>query len=185
MRDQEDHEPLLDDLDELPAGSLHGPEAPPWLERAVLSRTMAVVRSRRRRRHLGTLAVFLTVYAAGLGTALLFSTESAAPLSPSPASVPPANPARTETNATAAVEVALAPAEILRQVRGAPPGEQRRLLKLAGDAYLSPHADIEKALYCYRQLLELTTPERKGISEPDDSWLLLALKQDRPLDTRR
>ena len=151
---------------------------------------MAVVRSRRRRRHLGTLAVFLTVYAAGLGTALLFSTESAAPLASSPAPVlpvpvPRASPAHTDKSATTAAEVALVPREILRQVRGAPPDEQRRLLKLAGDAYLTSHADIDNALYCYRQLLELTTPERKGISVPDDSWLLVALKQDRPINTWR
>ena len=173
MQERDDGRPLLEGLEELPQGSLQLPEAPPGLQAKVLTQTAVVVRSRRRRRHVKTLALFLVVYTAGVGTAVLLQSQASGP------------DHLSRPDSTRDAEVALAPAEILREVPTASPSEQRRLLKLAGDSYLSSHADVERALYCYRQLLELTPTERKGLPKPDDSWLLVALKQDRSIDTRR
>lgn len=172
MEEREDREPLLDGVGGLPEGSLRPPDVPPGLESAVLRKTVSVVRWRRRRRQLGNVAFLGVVYLAGLGTALLL--EDPAPR--------PEGLTRNDVREPATVrpEEASSPEEILRRVPGAPPAEQRRLLKLAGDTYLASHADVENALYCYRQLLELTRREERAPSA-DDSWLLVALKQDASL----
>ncbi len=168
MEEQEDLGPLLDGVDDLPEGSLSPVEVPPGLERAVLGRTVSVVRWRRRRRQLRNVAFLGLVYLAGLASAGLL--ESPARNQPGPDATH--EPVTTEPNETSK------PSEMLRRVRGTPPAEQRRLLKLAGDTYLGSHADLENALYCYRQLLELTPHAERALPASDDSWLLVALRQD-------
>ena len=69
------------------------------------------------------------------------------------------------------------PAEMLRRVSSVPPADRIRLLKQAGDAYLLARGDLEGALHCYRQLLELASPDTTARLEGDDTWLLAALKQ--------
>ncbi len=168
MEEQEDLGPLLDGVDDLPEGSLSPVEAPPGLERAVLGRTVSVVRWRRRRRQLRNVAFLGLVYLAGIVTAELLEN---------PARSPPRPDVTRELVAKRPYETPK-PSEMLRRVRGTPPAEQRRLLKLAGDTYLGSHADVENALYCYRQLLELTPHAERALPAADDSWLLVALKQD-------
>ncbi len=168
MEEQEDLGPLLDGVDDLPEGSLSPVEVPPGLERAVLGRTVSVVRWRRRRRQLRNAAFLGLVYLAGIATAELL--ENPAPSSP--------RPDVTRELVAKRPDETPKPSEMLRRVRGNPPAEQRRLLKLAGDTYLGSHADVENALYCYRQLLELTPHAERALPAADDSWLLVALKQD-------
>ena len=57
----------------------------------------------------------------------------------------------------------------------AEPERRAQLLHQAGDLYLRGEGDIDGALRCYRELLELQ-PRRTASSE---SWLLTALRQDR------
>lgn len=59
---------------------------------------------------------------------------------------------------------------------GAPRGEQRRLLRLAGDRYLYGLADVESALDCYRQVIELTPRAELAMHDSHESWLLAELK---------
>ena len=168
MEEQEDLGPLLDGVDDLPEGSLSSVEVPPGLEGAVLGRTVSVVRWRRRRRHLRNVALLGLVYLAGVVTAGLLEEPGRSQSMPD----------ETRELVTERPDETAKPAELLRRVLGTPPAEQRRLLKLAGDTYLGSHADVENALYCYRQLLELTPHEERALPASDDSWLLVALKQD-------
>ena len=168
MEERDDLGPLLDGVDDLPEGSLSPVELPPGLEGAVLGRTVSVVRWRRRRRQLRNVAFLGLVYLAGLASAHLLED---------PVRSPP-RPDGTREPVTTQPDETSKPSELLRRVLGTPPAEQRRLLKLAGDTYLGSHADLENALYCYRQLLELTPHAERALPATDDSWLLVALKQD-------
>lgn len=58
----------------------------------------------------------------------------------------------------------------------APREKQLRLLALAGDRYLFNQADVESALDCYRQVIELTPAGEREPPQPEDSWLLAELK---------
>ena len=171
MEEQEDLGPLLDGVHDLPDGSLSPVEVPPGLEGAVRGRPVAVVRWRRRRRHLRNIALLGLVYLAGLASADLLESPARNPPG-TDVTHEPHEPVSTQPDETSN------PSEMLRRVRGNPPAEQRRLLKLAGDTYLGSHADVENALYCYRQLLELTPRAERALPAADDSWLLVALKQD-------
>jgi hypothetical protein len=70
----------------------------------------------------------------------------------------------------------LSPEELRRRVAGAPRPEQIRLLRLAGDRYLFGQADLDGALDCYRQIIELTPRGELARQQTDDSWLLAELK---------
>jgi hypothetical protein len=181
-----DDDALLEGMSGLPRELVRGAEAPAGLREAILSRTTAVIRSRRRRRR-GVLAlVAIGVYACGLATPRLVAVKL--PEAPLASVAPPAAPADAPAGSAAAppspaLTPAAAPrqagiedpAETLRSVIDAPPGERARLLREVGDAYLSSHGDVEAALYCYRQVLELS-PASRGRPESGDTWLLAALK---------
>jgi hypothetical protein len=78
----------------------------------------------------------------------------------------------------------LSPDELRRRVAGAPRPEQIHLLRLAGDRYLFGAADVESALDCYRQVIELTRPSDLTKRESDDSWLLAELKSSAAASSR-
>lgn len=155
------------------------PKPPDHLRASVLSQTSRVVRRRAWRRRSRLIAGWALAYAAGIATAWLSWPREA---------VPPA-PDAPKTVETAQVAVAqpheeppeedlspLSPEELRRRVAGAPRAEQRRLLRLAGDRYLYGSADMEAALDCYRQVLELTPRAELGKHDADESWLLAELK---------
>jgi hypothetical protein len=160
----EGDEPLVDGLG---AGPLRFdiPRPPPGLRERLLERTAAGVRSRARWRRGRLAAALALVYAAGLATALPLVRERAGP--PEPTVEPAPSPA---------APAPLGPDEIRRRVPDAPPAERARLLRLAGDLYLQRRGDPAAALECYRQVLELSSLPASQL-EPEDSWLLTALKQ--------
>ena len=86
-------------------------------------------------------------------------------------------PPRSEVTSPGILTRAAAdPGEILRQVAITTPAERPRLLRAAGDAYLAAGGDLEGALDCYRQVLELSGGSSKMEAEPGDTWLLASLK---------
>jgi hypothetical protein len=58
------------------------------------------------------------------------------------------------------------------------PRQRARLYIKTGDRYLNECQDVESALRCYRQAL-LLCEARDLAFDPNDNWLLMALKQDR------
>jgi len=169
------------------ASPLGWPEAaiPRELHDALLRRTGALVRRRARMRRLRQVAVAALAYAAGLAT-----MWAAWPAGPPPLAAPRAlaqAPPKPEQPQAAAEEgqapqatsdlASLSPAELRQMVPGAPRARQIRLLQLAGDRYLYDAADVASAFDCYRQVLELTSPDELSQSGPQDSWLLAELKR--------
>ncbi|HUY36188.1 MAG TPA: hypothetical protein VMV69_25845 [Pirellulales bacterium] len=168
---------------ELPEMAWPESPVPATLRAALLDRTTALVRSRTRARRLRIAGGWLAAYAAGLATAWVALSRQvpAGQDTPRQAAVAHiATPAAAQPHDTADHErddeEELTPLELRRRVADAPRPEQLRLLRLAGDGYLYDRADVDSALDCYRQILELTPPERRGAVEPDDSWLLAELR---------
>ena len=136
------------------------------LREELLTRTTRVVRRRRRLRHGGLAASFVAVYLIGLWCGRL-GVQSA---EPTPAS-------ETEASRVRADSELLLQGGVLAQVANAPAQEKLRLLRLAGDNYLADGHDVRGALRCYRQWMELAPPALRSQADPEDSWLLLALKE--------
>jgi hypothetical protein len=59
--------------------------------------------------------------------------------------------------------------------------ERRRLYYQAGDLYLAVSHDVEAALRCYEQALTYSNT-RELEFDPNDNWLVMALKTDRRKD---
>jgi hypothetical protein len=171
--DLPDDDPLLEGLPSLPRGSLRAPEPPAGLFERVHEKTRAVIRARRRRRRFVAALCLVAAYAAGLATPWRLPGDE-----PARPRVDDSPTAGTLTRATAD------PGEILRQVIDTPPAERARLLRAAGDAYLSARGDVESALDCYRQVLELSGASSKLEAEPGDTWLLASLKAAHRSDWR-
>jgi len=179
---------LAEGLEGLPPSAFGCPEAPPELREAILRRTRAAVRRRpRRRRLLATVAV-AAAYSAGLGTAVLWSGAATGPVpfvTAEPASdVAPAATSLAPVRELTATDAASAPADerpaspraLLARVPDAAPAEQVRLLTRAGDRYLTDYGDVQRALDCYRQVLELTPRSQPAALGSGDTWLLTSLK---------
>ena len=171
--ENDDPSSLIDGVAKLPSGSFDVPLPPRAFREAVFARTARVVRARSRGRWLPFAAALLLAYAAGLLTMPLVKVETTE--TPSPVLVEP-RPGEAAPSA-ASVASAVDPAEILHSVSTAPMADRIRLLKQAGDAYLLARGDLDGALHCYRQLLELAPPDVKTKPRSDDTWLLAALKQ--------
>lgn len=153
------------------------PEVPDELCDAILRRTRATVRRRPRRLRTLAACVVAVAYAAGLGTALLWSGTDVAPAplvaAPAP-EIAPVIPAVTVADAAPA-----SPQALLARVPDAAAPEQVRLLTQAGDRYLTDYGDVARALNCYRQVLELTPDSQSLTLESSDTWLLTSLKRAR------
>ena len=180
MSDTSDREPLLEGI-EWPSR----PAASEGLRADILAKTTRLVRRRARRRRWGIVAGWGLAYAAGMATVWFGRPRE---------NQPEASRAQTITTQVAA-NVApdeapidnlatLSPEELRRRVAGAPRPEQIRLLHLAGDRYLFGAADVESALDCYRQVIELTPPSDLAKRESDDSWLLAELKSSAAASSR-
>lgn len=154
------------------------PKPPEHLREALLAETSRVVRRRVWRRRSRLAASWALAYAAGIATVWLGWPRAAVP--PAPALEMVANkevtvhPPRHESPPEDLA--ALSPEALRRRVAGAPRDEQRRLLRLAGDRYLYGAADVEAALDCYRQVIELTPRAELAKHEANESWLLAELK---------
>jgi hypothetical protein len=161
----EGNEPLIEGPGTGPL-SFDLPRSPPGLREKILVLTSAAVRSRARWRRMRLAAALVAIYAAGFATAAPFLLGRARP---------PARVAEQPPTPGQAAPVPTDPEEIRRRVPDAPPSERARLLQLAGDLF-EKRGDFTAALECYGQVLELASPPTLK-SEPEDSWLLIALKQ--------
>jgi hypothetical protein len=153
------------------------PKPPADLRREVLQKTTRLVRRRAWRRRLRLTAGWGLAYAAGLVSAWFALRHEA----PAPAQRQEASVRQIAINQVVPSMIkddldALPPEELRRRVAGAPRPEQIRLLRMAGDRYLFGAADVESALDCYRQVIELTPRSELAGSDSGDSWLLAELK---------
>ena len=64
----------------------------------------------------------------------------------------------------------------MRRAESAPPDEKIRMLREAGDRFLSEGYDVQEALACYRKALDTMPESGRTRVEEEDSWLLAALK---------
>jgi hypothetical protein len=131
----------------------------------VMALTLAVVRRRRRMRRVASIVAVAAAYAVGLATPRLLDGARAAPADPIQGA---AHQARSLSKSPRDFESQAAAA--------AAPSERASLLKAAGDRYLSDLGDVEAALGCYRETLELTPAADRRRFDPNDTWLLGALK---------
>ncbi|HVA49957.1 MAG TPA: hypothetical protein VNH11_26560 [Pirellulales bacterium] len=155
------------------------PKPPDALRARLLAETTKLVRRRARRRRLPLAAGWGLAYAAGIGTAWLGWPREKPPVAPNePPAAATTQVAVSEAPRESTTEdlSMLSPEELRGRVAGAPRREQIRLLRLAGDRYLFGAADVESALDCYRQVIELTPQGDLAKRESDDSWLLAELK---------
>jgi hypothetical protein len=173
MSDVPDTESLLEGID-WPSR----PVPPESLRAELLTKTTRLVRRRARRRRWKVLAGWGLAYAAGAATAWFGLPRDDRPAASEPRRAGPTQVAANTAPGEAPAEnlAVLSPDELRRRVAGAPRSEQIRLLRLAGDRYLFGTADVESALDCYRQVIELTPRGDLAKRESDDSWLLAELK---------
>ena len=90
-----------------------------------------------------------------------------------PAPAPPVEEKKEPTPSTMPLAVALE-----WKAFDAAEKERAKLYVLAGNRYLDEHQDMTSALRCYRQALDTADAPMREV-QPDDSWLLTALKLDR------
>jgi hypothetical protein len=81
-----------------------------------------------------------------------------------------------EAQTTSAGDSSDDPWQLRQQVANASPSQRIQLLRRAGDLYLTNSLDVESALNCYRQMLELSPRPAQASVDPDDTWLLAELK---------
>jgi hypothetical protein len=144
----------------------------------ILQKTCRVVRRRRQVRRFGVGALLLGVYAAGALTMRWVQPPAAmvADGAPSEAAV-------HEEPRLAQAERAASPLALEWQAIDSSEG-RAELFRRAGDRYLSELGDVEGALRCYRNFLSFASPADAKVG-PDDSWLMISLKQSMQKETSR
>ncbi len=175
MNDPTMPETLDDFLDHPPQ-----PAEPAGLRGRVLAQAAPILRRRRIVRRVswaaGTLAASIVLFA------LWSWTQQEAPKSrenPPPMvqqKPPPAPPVEEKKEP----EVPMMPLAVALEWKAFDAAEKERakLYVLAGNRYLDEHQDMTSALRCYRQALDTADAPMREV-QPDDSWLLTALKLDR------
>ena len=154
---------------------LHIPEPGPGLRESLLFRTGRLVEVRARRRRWARRGI------AGAAAALLFGAGFASARLLDEEQRPGGPPvAAVSREAAAPVE----PDEIRRQVPIAPSAERGELLRRAGDAYLA-RGDLEGALECYRQVIEIEGGMPRTAAGREDPWLLAAMRRSQETENRR
>lgn len=214
MKDSDAHqkEPLLNGLDQLPDGVFELPRASETLRRTLRDRTSAVVCRQARWRRLARAGSLVTAYAAGILTTLLLwnaggkvdelsvadreqmpreelAVDNGTPeLDPNESTVPhPFDGPSLEDSDPFPDEVPpndVDPQQLRASVADASPRERIELLQRAGDLYLNRLADVQSALDCYQQVLELLPVDERAKPKRNDSWLLAELKLAYSVDTQ-
>ena len=186
MTQFDEHEPLLTESPELPAGAFGAMDASPALREAVWQGTVRRLRWRRRTRRAAIACAFVLVYAAGFGTTQFLPEEPSdvvrvATHEPAPPTeeAPPVVEAPAPAAEPITAKLLLDPEALARRLYAAGPEERRQLLKQAGDCYLADRGDIKEAVQCYRRLLDLAPADEPMTVEKDDNWLLVSLKEAR------
>jgi hypothetical protein len=162
----------------------------PGLRSAALEATRAVVRGMAVRRRWTRRAVVAGSYAAGLLTAwigIAWVERPAAPPDPArpgPIAAAIAPPVGSTPSTRVAFPADDDPDALRRRVASARPDEQHRLLRRAGDLYLSRRDDFDAALRCYAQALEVWPPTDPLELTATDPWVWRELVAARDLSTR-
>jgi hypothetical protein len=140
--------------------------------RAVLMRTLGVVRRRRRLKRCALGVGLLACYLAGIATVAIEWPNGTREFRESQARMTDPTPQSSETpSATRPAPVAPG----LRQIAGAElTGYQQ--WRHAGDECLRERGDISRAVCDYGRALDLASEDERAISPVEDSWLLMALK---------
>ncbi len=167
-RHRNEDEPLVENFDTLPDGAFCLPRPADSLRRTVLERTEEVLAARARRRFVIRLALLAAAYLGGIVTAFL---ATGTPTGGTDREIAIVDGSTADSPAD--------PDELVRRADSAPAGERTRLLTEAGDLYLTDHYDVEQALRCYRRALNAMPPSARSAAEPEDTWLLAALKDSR------
>lgn len=180
----EESEPLLEGTEALPRGAWDVPHVSAELRDALLRRTSAIVRRRPLRWHALMVCTVAAAYVAGVGTVVWWPRAASTSGMPVTATqnLPLTRPQSTEKPVDVEA-TSVDPSELLARVASAPRDEQIRLLRQAGDLYLSQWGNVEGALYCYRQVLELMPASQPIALESSDTWLFASLKLARIQET--
>lgn len=144
----------------------------------VLDRTSHAIRSRRRLKRAAMAAALAGCYLAGmLTTALVLPTNSVSAQNPSEAQLAKADV--PDSTAPAIADSGKTPDQIADEAVAAEAAKLSRyeLLRRAGDQY-EHRGDLTSAIQSYKRALEAATPQERAISVNDDTWLLMALKND-------
>jgi len=155
------------------------------LEEQLLAQTTRVLRRRRVLRRARMATIFAGVFLAGAASAWLVKP---APMPPEPADQPShAAPAVKEDAPPQSAKdngkpAASAWAEEWRAFDAR--ADRTRLFREAGDRYLAESQDVEAALRCYTQALDAGGDDALAVA-PQDSWLLIALKDARRKEKAR
>ena len=167
---------MADDLDALLGPKPAGDDAA--VREAVLRRTGRIIRRRPwlRRAKLLTAAAGL-VAVGGVAGWLAKPTPTPGPVTeyvavPVPVVLPPA-----ETAPLMSAEYVTAEQTELQAEQAADRATAAALYREAGDRFLADRNDSPQAARCYRLFLMRAGPDALNVSA-DDSWLLIALKQD-------
>jgi cytochrome c-type biogenesis protein CcmH/NrfG len=169
-------DPLDDALGAIGQSSV---EADP-LRAAVLARTVAVIRRRRRLKRGALAAGLLVCYFAGIATMGGWQAgrawePPAAAVHPSP--VPPKQPRHSTPHPSPK------PAAAAREIAAATPTPFESWRNI-GDYHLQHSGDISTAVASYSQAIDLATAEERAISPGHDNWLMMALKDARAKEQR-
>jgi hypothetical protein len=169
-------EPLIEGVEQVPRASFDPPPVSAPFRDALLARTSRVVCARRSTRRLFAAACAALLFGLGVAAGWRLPREAGVPGSAvrEPQAAPPVRPQESRT-----------PADLLREVPRARPEERPKLLRQAGDSYLASGLDLERALHCYRQYLEVAPAASRSDLDPRDSWLLSAMKRGRATPFRR
>jgi hypothetical protein len=176
-KDWNDREPLAQGVEALPEESFRFPQPSEELRMTVFNQTSKVVRARARKRRFIQVALVAAAYIGGITTAFLVAEipivdrEGRATAQESLSGGEASQPSDRDFISD--------PGELERRSESAPPEERTRLLKEAGHVYLTAQYDVEKALHCYSRALDNMPASAQTIVEPDDTWLLAALKDSR------
>ena len=150
------------------------------LRQAILQQTSCVIRRRRRLRSAALAVALLGCYLTGAATTYIWTAgpgspqQLAAQPAPAPAPTPDVNVVQQQDTHPARQP---ATAKLARADR--PKRSRFEILCRASDRQLYVRKDVVKAIRFGNRALDVATPEELAISPDRDSWLLIALKQER------
>jgi hypothetical protein len=175
-----------DDFDELLSdvrrGASDGPSSSAALRESVLAQTTGVLRTRRRMKRLGIAAALAGCYLAGMLTMSLLHVPGLTTLGSAGGLTARVEP-RSENGKGESMPLRpLVRPEDDGVVPGAPAVAAKLSrydrLRRAGDRQLDDENDIAAAARTYRRALQLASPAQRNIAPGQDTWLLMAMKND-------
>jgi hypothetical protein len=139
----------------------------------VLSRTTRVLRTRKRIKRVAIAGSLVACYFAGIATMAVFERTVLAPTKVEESMLVEKSPVVAPEN------ISKTPDQIADETAAAEAAKLSRyeLLRRDGDRY-ADRGDLVAAIESYKNALEVATPEERTISLNQDTWLMLALKNN-------